>query len=105
MLTFVSIRQNHHHRDRAAALYVQFCGLCLCKAEISLRDCCSWLYRNHRHALAGLYGAAVLFMREIGLYNSHWALICLQAFTAFCVFLMRQFYLSVPDELCEAGAC
>ncbi|WP_320144612.1 carbohydrate ABC transporter permease [uncultured Cohaesibacter sp.] len=44
-----------------------------------------------------------LFMREIGLYNSHWALICLQAFTAFGVFLMRQFYLSVPDELCEAA--
>nr|WP_321455553.1 carbohydrate ABC transporter permease [uncultured Cohaesibacter sp.] len=44
-----------------------------------------------------------LFMREIGLYNSHWALICLQAFTAFGVFLMRQFYMSVPDELCEAA--
>ncbi|WP_316863137.1 carbohydrate ABC transporter permease [uncultured Cohaesibacter sp.] len=44
-----------------------------------------------------------LFMREIGLYNTHWALICLQAFTAFGVFLMRQFYMSVPDELCEAA--
>ena len=44
-----------------------------------------------------------LFMREIGLYNSHWALICLQAFTAFGVFLMRQFYMSIPDELCEAA--
>ena len=44
-----------------------------------------------------------LMMREFGLNNTHLALICLQAFTAFGVFLMRQFYMSVPDELCEAA--
>lgn len=44
-----------------------------------------------------------LLMREFGLNNTHMALICLQAFTAFGVFLMRQFYLSIPDELCEAA--
>jgi multiple sugar transport system permease protein len=44
-----------------------------------------------------------LLMRELGLNNTHLALICLQAFTAFGVFLMRQFYMSVPDELCEAA--
>ncbi len=44
-----------------------------------------------------------LMMRELGLSNTHLALICLQAFTAFGVFLMRQFYLSIPDELCEAA--
>jgi multiple sugar transport system permease protein len=44
-----------------------------------------------------------LMMREFGLNNTHLALICLQAFTAFGVFLMRQFYLSIPDELCEAA--
>ena len=44
-----------------------------------------------------------LLMRELGLHNTHWALIILQAFTAFGVFLMRQFYQSVPDELCEAA--
>jgi multiple sugar transport system permease protein len=42
-------------------------------------------------------------MREFGLNNTHLALICLQAFTAFGVFLMRQFYMSIPDELCEAA--
>jgi multiple sugar transport system permease protein len=44
-----------------------------------------------------------LLMRELGLGNTHLALICLQAFSAFGVFLMRQFYMSIPDELCEAA--
>jgi multiple sugar transport system permease protein len=44
-----------------------------------------------------------LLMRELGLNNTHLALICLQAFTAFGVFLMRQFFMSIPDELCEAA--
>ena len=44
-----------------------------------------------------------IMMREIGLNNTHAAIICLQAFTAFGVFLMRQFYMSIPDELCEAA--
>lgn len=44
-----------------------------------------------------------LEMRAFGLNNTHLALICLQAFTAFGVFLMRQFYMSIPDELCEAA--
>ncbi len=44
-----------------------------------------------------------LLMRELDLNNTHTALILLQAFTAFGVFLMRQFYQSVPDELCEAA--
>jgi multiple sugar transport system permease protein len=44
-----------------------------------------------------------LEMRALGLSNTHLALICLQAFTAFGVFLMRQFYMSIPDELCEAA--
>ena len=30
-------------------------------------------------------------------------MICLQAFSAFGVFLMKQFYESIPDELCEAA--
>jgi multiple sugar transport system permease protein len=44
-----------------------------------------------------------LLMRELGLNNTHTALICLQAFTAIGVFLMRQFYMSIPDDLCEAA--
>jgi multiple sugar transport system permease protein len=44
-----------------------------------------------------------IMMRDFGLNNTHLAMICLQAFTAFGVFLMRQFYQSIPDELCEAA--
>ncbi|MDD3428605.1 MAG: carbohydrate ABC transporter permease [Oscillospiraceae bacterium] len=44
-----------------------------------------------------------MMMRSFHLNNTHLAIICLQAFSAFGVFLMRQFYESVPDELCEAA--
>ncbi len=44
-----------------------------------------------------------IMMRQFGLNNSHMSIICLQAFSAFGVFLMRQFYQSIPDELCEAA--
>ena len=44
-----------------------------------------------------------IMMRGFGLNNTLWALVCLQAFSAFGVFLMRQFYMSIPDELCEAA--
>ncbi len=44
-----------------------------------------------------------LMMRSFHLNNTHLAIIFLQAFSAFGVFLMRQFYMSVPDELCEAA--
>jgi multiple sugar transport system permease protein len=44
-----------------------------------------------------------MMMRSFNLNNTHLAIICLQAFSAFGVFLMRQFYQSVPDELCEAA--
>jgi multiple sugar transport system permease protein len=44
-----------------------------------------------------------IMMRQLGLNNSHLSIICLQAFSAFGVFLMRQFYQSIPDELCEAA--
>jgi multiple sugar transport system permease protein len=42
-------------------------------------------------------------MSRFGLNNTHMAIILLQAFSAFGVFLMRQFYASIPDELCEAA--
>lgn len=44
-----------------------------------------------------------MMMRSFHLNNTHLAIICLQAFSAFGVFLMRQFYDGVPDELCEAA--
>lgn len=44
-----------------------------------------------------------ILMRSIGLYDTLWALIALQSFSAFGVFLMRQFYLGIPNELSEAA--
>lgn len=44
-----------------------------------------------------------MMMRAWHLNNTHLAIICLQAFSAFGVFLMKQFYEGVPTELCEAA--
>ncbi len=44
-----------------------------------------------------------IMMRGMGLYDTPWALIILQSFSAFGVFLMRQFYLGIPGELNEAA--
>jgi multiple sugar transport system permease protein len=44
-----------------------------------------------------------LMMRKFGLNDKLLAIICLQAFSAFGVFMMKQFYESIPDELCEAA--
>jgi multiple sugar transport system permease protein len=44
-----------------------------------------------------------IMMQQVDLINTHLSIILLQAFGAFGVFLMRQYYLSIPDELCEAA--
>ena len=44
-----------------------------------------------------------MMMRSWGLNNTHLAIICQQAFSAFGVFMMKQFYEGVPSELCEAA--
>ncbi|PPK92467.1 multiple sugar transport system permease protein [Kineococcus xinjiangensis] len=44
-----------------------------------------------------------ILMQKAGLTNTFTSLILLQAFGAFGVFLMRQYYMTIPDELCEAA--
>lgn len=44
-----------------------------------------------------------MMMRSFGLADTHLAIICLQAFSAFGVFMMKQFYEGIPMELCEAA--
>lgn len=44
-----------------------------------------------------------IMMSGMGLNDHLSAMICLQAFSAFGVFMMKQFYDSVPDDLCEAA--
>ncbi|MDR1766314.1 MAG: carbohydrate ABC transporter permease [Lachnospiraceae bacterium] len=45
----------------------------------------------------------IMMAKYFHLNNTLWSMICLQAFSAFGVFLMRQFFMSIPDELCEAA--
>ena len=44
-----------------------------------------------------------ILMRSMGLYDTLCAIVVLQSFSAFGVFLMRQFYQGIPIELCEAA--
>lgn len=44
-----------------------------------------------------------IMMRRMGLNDKLMAMICLQAFSAFGVFMMKQFYEDIPEELCEAA--
>ena len=44
-----------------------------------------------------------ILMRAMGLYDTLWAIVVLQSFSACGVFLMRQFYQGIPTELCEAA--
>ena len=44
-----------------------------------------------------------IIVRSLGLFNTHTALILLQAFSAFGVFILRQNMLSIPDSLIEAA--
>lgn len=44
-----------------------------------------------------------LMMRKMGLNDTLLAMVVLQAFSAFGVFLMRQFYMGIPDSLCEVA--
>ncbi len=44
-----------------------------------------------------------IMMRGMGLNDKLLAMICLQAFSAFGVFMMKQFYAGIPNDLCEAA--
>ena len=73
------------------------------------------LHFRHKNALFLAYIATIampwqvymvpqfIMMRGMGLNDKLLAMICLQAFSAFGVFLMKQFYEGIPSELCEAA--
>lgn len=44
-----------------------------------------------------------IIMNQLKLTNSHMALILIQAFSPFGVFLLRQFFISIPTELSESA--
>ena len=70
---------------------------------------------KHRNKLFLMYIATIampwqvymvpqfIMMRSMGLNNKLTAIICLQAFSAFGVFMMKQFYTGIPNDLCEAA--
>ena len=44
-----------------------------------------------------------ILFRRLGLTNTHWALILPGMFTVFGVFMLRQFFMGIPDEMIEAA--
>lgn len=44
-----------------------------------------------------------LIVRNLGLYNTHLALILTGAFTAFGTFLIKQYFMTIPDSYAEAA--
>jgi len=44
-----------------------------------------------------------ILMKNLGLSDSLWALVVLQSFSPFGVFLLRQFFMTIPDELSECA--
>ncbi|MFY1635004.1 carbohydrate ABC transporter permease [Solwaraspora sp. WMMB335] len=44
-----------------------------------------------------------IMMSKLQLSNTLWSIVALQAFGAFGVFLMKQFYETIPEELSESG--
>jgi multiple sugar transport system permease protein len=44
-----------------------------------------------------------LIIRNMGLYDTHWALILTGAFTAFGTFLIKQYFMTIPDSYVEAA--
>jgi len=66
-----------------------------------------WLFLAYLATIAVPWQAYMipqyLIMEKLGLVNTHLSIILLQAFSAFGVFLMRQYYQTIPDELIEAA--
>lgn len=44
-----------------------------------------------------------IMLKNLGLSDTLWALILIQSFSPFGVFLLRQFFMGIPNELCEAA--
>ena len=42
-------------------------------------------------------------IRRLGLYDTHWALILVSVFTAFGTFMVKQFFMTIPDSLLESA--
>ena len=87
-----------------AGIHLKLCSVCVRKTALYWQGShFPRLYCDYRIAVASLHGASVCAVSKLHLVNTHMSIIMLQAFSAFGVFLMRQFYAGIPDELCEAS--
>ncbi|TMV44786.1 carbohydrate ABC transporter permease [Paenibacillus mesophilus] len=50
-----------------------------------------------------LFVPKFILFNQVGIYNTHWALILPGLFTIFGVFLMRQFFIGIPKEISESA--
>ncbi|TBL79572.1 carbohydrate ABC transporter permease [Paenibacillus thalictri] len=50
-----------------------------------------------------LFVPQFIMFHWMGIYNTHWALILPGIFTIFGVFMLRQFFMSVPNEISDAA--
>ncbi|UKS31051.1 carbohydrate ABC transporter permease [Paenibacillus sp. HWE-109] len=50
-----------------------------------------------------LFVPRFLMFDRLGIYNTHWALILPGLFTIFGVFMLRQFFASIPKDIIESG--
>lgn len=81
-----------------------FAAYAFAKLEFRFRDALFFFYVATIAVPWQIYMVPQFMMfRSFGLNDSHLAIISMQAFSAFGVFMMRQFYMNVPDELCEAA--
>lgn len=85
-------------------LFDSMAGYVLAKKKFPGRDIIFWLIISTMMIPSQVTLVPMFIMvRELGLMDTHWALILPDLSMVFGVFLMRQFMLSIPDELIEAG--
>lgn len=85
-------------------LFDSMAGYVLAKKKFPGRDIIFWLIISTM-MIPGQVTLVPMFImvRELGLMDTHWALIFPDLSMVFGVFLMRQFMFSIPDELIEAA--
>src|SRR5690625_8014624 len=66
-----------------------------------------WLFLAYVGTIAVPWQAYMIpqfiMLSRAGLSNTLWSIVALQAFGAFGVFLMKQYYESIPEELSDAA--
>ena len=91
-----------HHRAANADRVIS--GVCVCEIALPGKE----FYFYHLHGGYDGSGAAddysqLLYCQALGLMDSLGSLIALGAFSAFAIFLIRQFFMSLPLELDDAA--